>query len=88
MQIKMKLSDIPVQSCFIDKKGEMKKKVGDGKIATVRERDGRVKTRKVKGNPEVEPTPCSIRYFGVGLRRHPEQLVQIGDGNLLKARKK
>jgi hypothetical protein len=83
--MKIKLSDLRVQSCFIDKKGEMKKKIGDRKVATVKS-DGRVKTRKVTGNPDVEETPCSIRLFGVGLRRHPDMIVEVGDGDLLKKR--
>lgn len=83
--MKIKLSDLRVQSCFTDKNGELKKKVGDKKVATVKS-DGRVKTRKVKGNPDVEETPCSIRLFGVGLRRHPDMIVEVGDGNLLKGR--
>lgn len=85
--MKIKLSDLPILNCFLTAKGEMKKKVGDRKIATVG-LSGRVKTRKVKGNPEVEPSPCSIRLFGVGLRRHPDMMVEIGDGNLLKKRNK
>lgn len=83
--MKMKLSDLRVQSCFVDNKGHEKKKVGDHKVATVKA-DGRVKMRKVKGNPEVEETPCSLRLFGVGLRRHPDMIVEVGDGNLLKRR--
>jgi hypothetical protein len=84
--MKIKLSDLPILNCFVNSKGEMKKKVGDRKVATVA-MSGRVKTRKVKGNPEVEPSPCSIRLFGVGLRRHPDIMVENGDGDLLKKRK-
>lgn len=82
--MKVKLSGIPVGSCFLTKKGEMKKKVGDRKIATVALGSGKVRMRKVKTDPEVEPSPCELRYFGVGMRMNPETLVQIGDGNLLK----
>lgn len=83
--MKIKLSDLRIMSCFTDKNGEEKKKVGERKVATVKT-DGKVRMRKVKGNPEVEERPCSLRLFGVGQRRHPEMLVQIGDGNLLKKR--
>lgn len=85
--MKIKLSDLPVGNCFTAKNGEMKKKIGERKVATVGEMSGRVRTRKVKGNPEVEPSPCSLRLFGVGLRRHPDLMVEIGDGNPLKGKK-
>ena len=85
--MKIKLADLPVGTCFTGKNGDMKKKVGDQKIASVH-LSGRVKMRKVKGNPEVEPSPCSLRLFGVGLRRHPDIMVEVGDGDLLKKRGK
>lgn len=81
--MKIKLSDLPVGTCFTGKNGEMKKKVSDRKIASVKD-NGRVSMRKIKGDPEVDPSPCSIRLFGVGLRRHPDVMVEVGDGNLLK----
>jgi hypothetical protein len=83
--MKIKLSGIPIGTCYIAKNGDMKKKVADRKIASVK-LSGRVNMRKVKGDPEVEPTPCSLRLFGVGLRRHPDVMVEVGDGNLLKKR--
>lgn len=83
--MKIKLSNIPMMGCFTDKRGE-KKKVGERKIASVK-KNGRVCMRKIKGDPEVEPTPCSLRLFGVGLRKHPDMLIQVGDGNPLRDRK-
>lgn len=85
--MKIKLSDLPIGTCFTGKNGEMKKKIADRKVASVAEMNGRVRMRKVKGNPEVEPSPCSLRLFGVGLRRHPDLMVEIGDGNPLKSNK-
>lgn len=85
--MKIKLSGLPIMSCFVGKNGEMRKKVGDKKVLKVNESTGRVSTRKVKTDPEVEPVPCSIRYLGAGGRMHPDMLIQIGDGNLLKNRK-
>lgn len=85
--MKIKFSDLPEQSCFLGKNGEMKKKVSGKKVASLRERDGRVNMRKIKGNPEVEYCACSIGLFGVGLRRHPDLVVEIGDGNTMKKNK-
>lgn len=82
--MKMKFSDLPDQSCFLGKNGEMKKKVAGKKVAIRRESDGRISMRKMRGNPEVDDCACSIGLFGVGLRRHPDMIVEIGDGNTLK----
>lgn len=84
--MKVRVSEIAVGNCFIQGKKE-KKKVGDDKCSTVA-MNGRVSTRTIKGDPEVEYTTCSLKYLAVGLRRHPEAVVQIGDGNLLKGPKK
>lgn len=76
--MKVTLSELPVGSCFLQGKGKtIKKKIEGEKTATVA-MNGRVKTRKVRGNPQVEPVPCTLRLFGVGLRRHPDQVVEIG----------
>lgn len=82
--MKIRLSGVPIGTCFTDKNGE-RKKVAEKKVAKVRA-NGRVSMRKIKGDPEVEPTPCSLRLFGVGLRRHPDVMVEVGDGNPLKKR--
>jgi len=83
--MKVRLSELPVGSCFLQGAGT-KKKVSDSKTAVVGA-NGRVRTRQVRGDPAVEPTPCPLRYLGVGLRRHPEQVVEVGDGNLLQGRR-
>lgn len=85
--MKVKFSGVSVGTCFFHgKKGQVKKKVADDKMAAISP-TGRVSTRKVKGDPEVEPETCPLRYLGVGLRRHPDQVVEIGDGNILKKRR-
>lgn len=85
--MKVNLSELPVGSCFLQgSKHAMKKKIEGDRTAIVMG-NGRVKMRKVRGNPQVEPVPCTVRFLGVGLRRHPEQMVEIGDGNLLKKRR-
>jgi hypothetical protein len=84
--MKILFRDLQVGSCFIGPKGEKKKKTADGK-ASVRRDNGRVSTRKVKADLEVEPSPCDIGLLGVGLRRHPEVVVEIGDGNPFRKKK-
>jgi hypothetical protein len=83
--MKIRVHEIPIGSCFLQGKS-VKKKVGDDKAAVVG-LSGRVSTRKLKGDPEVEPTACPLKYLAVGLRRHPDAVVEIGDGNLLKGKK-
>lgn len=82
--MKVRLSEIPAGTCFLQGK-KTKKKVEGDRIATMNGK--RVKYRKQRGDPAVQPVPCPLRYFGVGLRRHPEHVVEIGDGNLLKERR-
>ncbi len=86
--MKMKFTDLAILSCFVGKNGDVKKKVSERKASAVKESSGKVSTRKVKGDPEVENVPCPLNLFGVGLRRHPERVIQIGDGNILERRKK
>lgn len=85
--MKIHFSELVVGSCFIHgRKRRLGKKVEDGKASSVG-KSGRVNTRAVKSDLEVEPEPCPLRYLGVGLRRHPDQMVEIGDGNILHPRK-
>jgi hypothetical protein len=84
--MKVRFKGLAVGTCFFQGANpEMKKKVGERKASVVKD-NGRVSTRKVKGDPEVEPTICELRYLGVGLRRHPDLVVEIGDGDIRKAR--
>lgn len=83
--MKVRFGELPVGSCFMHGRSALRKKVGDEKTATVRG-NGKVSTRKMKGNPEVEPSPCPLKYLGVGLRRHPDAVVEIGDGNIVERR--
>lgn len=87
--MKIRFTEIPLQGCFVDGKGREKKKIAENRMVDVGESDGKVRYRKVKGNPEVEPMDaCPLRLLGVGLRRHPERVIEIGDGNVLERRKK
>jgi hypothetical protein len=84
--VKVHLSEVPIGSCFLHGKGT-KKKIGDNRTASVA-LNGRIKTRNIKGDPEVDPVACPLKYLGVGLRRHPDQVVEIGDGNILKGKRR
>lgn len=88
--MKVKLSSLPDFTCFVGKDGREKKKVEDGRVASLKGKAGhrKVSYRKLKSDPEVEPKPCSVEFLGLGHRRHPDVLVQIGDGNILSPRRK
>lgn len=86
--MKIRFSEVPAQTCFFHgRKGQEKKKLEDGKVATIG-KSGKVSMRPMKGNPKVEQKTCSLRYLAVGLRRHPDEVVEIGDGNILKRRRR
>lgn len=88
--MKVRLSNVPAGSCYLHGRGSaVKKKLEDGRWVAVSEGTGKTRYRKIKGNPEVEMIEaCPLRYLGVGLRRHPETVVEIGDGNLLKRKRR
>lgn len=86
--MKIRVHEVPISSCFTDKNGKVKKKISDDRCAAIG-KSGRVSMRKVKGDSEVEPmSSCPLNLLAVGLRRHPDAVVEIGDGNLLKGRKR
>ncbi len=74
---RMGFDEVPVGGCY-ERRGSVRKKVGDDLEARIG-KAGRVKSKKVKGNPEVETSEaCPLKFLGVGLRRHPEGVVEIG----------
>lgn len=77
--MKIKLSDLPIGSCFIKGKGKVMKKVADGKVASTG-KNGKARTRSQKGDPYVEQKGCTLHLIGIGMRRHPDEVVEIGDG--------
>ncbi len=83
--MKYTFTDLPIGSCFVGKNGKVKKKITEQKAALVKE-NGRVSMGKMKSQAEVESTGCPLNLLGVGLRRHPEMVIQIGDGNILERR--
>jgi hypothetical protein len=82
----MRYTDLEIGSCFLDRRGKTRKKVADHRTSIVREDNGRVSTRKQKGDPTVDSVTCPLRFLAVGLRRHPDQVVEMGHGNILKRR--
>lgn len=85
--MKVKFSGLSVGSCFTGGRGKgVRKKVEDAKYATVGRR-GKVRSRDQNGDPDVDAVPCPLRYIGVGMRGHPDAVVEIGDGNPNKKRR-
>lgn len=84
--MRIKIKDLPVGECFLQGRA-IRKKVSETKASTVKP-NHRVSTRKVKSGLEVEQVSCPLELLGVGLRRHPDQVVEIGDGNLQKGKKR
>lgn len=87
--MKIRFSEVPPLTCFLHgRKRQEKKKLEDGRVATIG-KSGKVSMRDMKGDPPVEQKEtCSIRYLAVGLRRHPDEVVEIGDGNILKRKRR
>lgn len=83
--MKVRVSDVAVGQCFLQGRS-VKKKVADDKASIVK--NGKVRSRKIKGDPEVEQTSCPLEMLGIGMSRHPEMVVEIGDGNPLKRRRR
>jgi hypothetical protein len=83
--MKVRLGEVMSGSCFFQGK-KLKKKVDDDRVLSVKNK--KVSTRRVKGDPEVELTNCPLEMLGLGMPRHPETIVEIGDGNPLRNRRK
>lgn len=78
MKVRVRISGLPAGSCFVSGK-TVKKKLADGTVLTV-DKKGRIRKRAQKGDPSVRPTSCPLRYIGAGMLKHPESVVEIGDG--------
>ena len=81
--MRMKFTELALGSCFtLGKSKKEKKKISEREWLIVKD-NGKVNRRKMKGDPEVDYAHCPLRYLGVGLPRVPDQLIEIGDGNIL-----
>lgn len=76
--MKTRFSELSVGSCFMQGK-RFKKKASDGRVITI-SAAGRVRTKNQKGDPEVQPSSCPLKFIGVGLRRTPDTIIEVGDG--------
>lgn len=65
--------------CFT-RRGKLKKKVNGSTELSVDAR-GRVRRRKVRGDPRVEPlAACPLNMVGLGLASMPDQILELGRG--------
>lgn len=75
----VRFSDLDDGKCFL-KRSKLKKKVNASTEATIDAR-GRVRRRKVRGDPVVEPLDaCPLPYLGLGLTGMPNQILELGRG--------
>jgi hypothetical protein len=79
--MRVRISELPSGTCFRQGKVTRKKLDGD-RVVSVSPK-GKIRKRMNLGDSEVESVPCPLRLLGVGLRKLPEQVVEMGDGNLL-----
>ena len=78
--MKIRLSELSAGSCFLrGRKGKVEKKVEGDRIAS-RGKAGKVRTRPVRGDPEVQSVSCPLWAIGIGMRHNPSEIVEIGDG--------
>ncbi len=76
--MKIKFRDLSPGNCFKrGKKGRPQKKLDDGRVLTATA-TGKQRSRKVKGNPNIEPVSCPLPFLGAGLRTTPGHIVEIG----------
>ena len=76
--MKAKLSDLAEGSCFTQG-GRVKKKLADGRVVMVTPA-GKKRVRSPKGDPTVQIASCPLYLLGVGLRKTPGMIIEIGNG--------
>lgn len=78
MKYLTRLSELSEGHCYRKpgRKG-LRKKLSDGRIAEVAT-DRRVRFRGERGDPLVEPVSCPLKYLGIGQRKHPEAVIEVG----------
>jgi hypothetical protein len=84
----MRLSELQPGSCFRQGK-TTKKKLSDGRIVSVIQKGkgkGQVKFIVPKNDPLISSVSCDLQMLGLGLRKHPEFMVEMGSGRPLRTR--
>ena len=76
--MKTRLSQLQPGDCF--KQGRtLKKKLSDGRVVWATPK-GKVRTVTPKNDPVVSQTSCDLSMIGLGLRKHPEIMIEMGNG--------
>jgi len=76
--MKMRFSELAPGSCFTrGSRGGVRKKLPDGRVVGVSD-VGKPRTRGMKGDPEVNDVSCPLNLLGVGLRKNPAAVIEIG----------
>lgn len=55
-------------------------------MVVTRKKNGRVSKRRMRGDPDVDSVACPLGLLGAGLKKHPDVVVEIGDGNVARRR--
>lgn len=73
-----RISELAPGTCF--KQGKtLKKKLPDGRVVSVSPK-GKVRIAEPKSDPVVSSVSCGLNMLGLGLRKHPELMVEMGNG--------
>ena len=76
--MKARISELSPGTCFKQGKA-MKKKLVDGRVVSVTSK-GKVRIVTPKADPVVSSVSCDLHFLGLGLRKHPELIVELGNG--------
>lgn len=88
--MRMKFSELTAGSCFRrGKKGGVRKKLPDGRVLTISEKNGKKKkrVRALKGDPSIESAECPLDFLGEGLRKSPASVIEIGSREMQRRRR-
>lgn len=73
-----RISELSPGTCF--KQGKTtKKKLPDGRVVSVNAK-GKVRIVTPKTDPVVTSVSCDLTMIGLGLRKHPELMIEMGNG--------
>jgi len=76
--VKRRLSDLRPGECF--KQGKtLKKKLTEDTVVWATPK-GKVRTATPTSDPAVSVASCSLHLIGLGQRKHPELMIEMGNG--------